>query len=346
MKYILHGNAVALFLALCFTGCEFPKPFEPTPENIGAYFSLETEGGRTTAPANNDTMIVFVASVNSPRDIQKRTVEFETDKGVLVGPNGATSTKRQIVVNEQGKASVELKSDQDGVARVRAHVVNADELNAEKVVTFTKIDHDIKIVFNPSPFPDIPGDGATISQVIIDLQGFKPPGTPTLELSTTTGSFLGGDSVITLPVDSRRRVVAYLKSPLNVADKATLTATYFGVQNSMNFSVIRACPDNVIVESDSSVISSTGGTVIRIHLTRNIGTVTPGTIVNAVVTSSVGSTIGILQVQGTSDATGLVTAKYSSAGDATKGPGYIQLSSPNCPGLPSPSTPVLMLSGP
>ena len=311
---------LAAGLAAALGGCDYDSDdYSPTAPP-GRFLQLSVVGGATTLPADGVSRLTLEARV-AP-DSAQRQVQFTTSLGTLTGGTGTDGTTRQVTIDGDGVARVDLVSaPQVGTAHVTASVVGAEQVAQSLDVPFVAADPGAVLRFVAAP-ATAPADGATASTFTVEVSPEIDPAQRSVTFTTTLGSFVAGSAAATTsPVavgaDGRASVLLY--SPPAVGE-ALVTASVAGTSRQTAIRFERALPETILVDlSKLSVADSLDDSImLTVTLLREVGTVTDGTLVRFTARDASGAPFGLFDGV-TASSGGQATATFTPAGSGVRG---------------------------
>ena len=247
----------------------------------------------TSIPADGFSRTTLEAHVNP--DAIPRTITFTTSEGLLFGPNADIGREITITADVNGRAIAQLQSSTTvGTALVQAEVTIEEKSIARQIgVDFVPVESSdiIKTVSTSAASDPVDADGATVTQVFADIASDLPSDKRTVTFTTTLGEFVSTGSEIA----TSDLATVSLRSP-NEAGTAFITATVNGFSAETRVKFVRALPESVIVDPAGPSVSAGGNIDVTVTLLRNIGTVTPGTVVRFSATDDSDNTFGLFRL--------------------------------------------------
>jgi hypothetical protein len=270
-------GALPFLLVLAATlACYDKDESLPTaPEVTGA---LTLSASAASAPADGFTRIELNAQIDPRADADKRTINFSTTAGTFAS-NSATTLV--VTADSNGRAQAFLQASTVAqTAIVEASVANAASVVRRLEIQFTSIAPSdlIRAAVSSS---SAPADGATVLQVYADVAPGLPANQRTVTFTTSFGTFVAtSGATATAVADGSNRATVDLRAPTSLGD-ARITATVGNAVAQTGVSFTRAYPNSILVNLDklSVTASLSDSTNITTTLLRNVGTVTPNTVV-------------------------------------------------------------------
>lgn len=310
--------SVALLLA---ASCYRRDDYVLTPSVVDTLLSLESPSGATTLPADGFSRLVLVARITPTADGNRRTLAVSTSAGTLIG-SGGTGSSITVTADATGQATFQLQaSTQVETARVQAQVQNLPSLVRELAVAFVASDPDAVVRFVEAP-GSAPADGATLSRFSVSVSPAVPSAQRTATFTASAGTFAPSGTV---PVSASNVATADLRSP-NVIGTARVQATVAGVTRETLIDFERARPDALTVAVQSATVkaSPVNEVTVTVLLLRDVGTVSPGTLVTLTAQTSEGVQLGSFRNLTRSDTNQQATAQYSPGTTGYRGPVTIE----------------------
>ncbi|MFN7962593.1 MAG: hypothetical protein U0002_15090 [Thermoanaerobaculia bacterium] len=304
------------FLLLALAGCYKEKDYQLSPGLVQQYLQLTPESGNASLPADGISRLRLVATISPNADAANRTIVFTASRGTLVGGTDAGNGTREVVVDGQGRAQIELQSSlvvEDSL--VAARVKEVPSLSQSLVVNFTAADPGSVIRFTQAP-ASAPADGATLSTFTVALS--QALANRTVSFATTAGFFgsEGGSQSTTITVDGSGLASVQLRSP-SQAGSALVTATATTaaggtVSAQRSLELVRALAQRMTLAASKYQVqaSSTDKVVLTATLLRDIGIATQGAVVRYEIRGSDQSSFGQFQSVTVSNASGQATAEF------------------------------------
>jgi len=168
-----------------------------------------------------------------------------------------------------------------------------------------------------------PADGATTVRLVVQVPSSARGDARTASFTTTLGTLLGADAgVLKATANGADTVVAELRAP-ETSGWARIRSTVSGVilEDSVRFTP--AWPTNIDVDPGKFALSTgfTNELNVKATLRRAVGKVTAGMMVTfTAVRADTGEPIGQHSVPAPSDATGVVTVRFSAGATDYRGP--------------------------
>lgn len=317
----LFGSALLVWAPGCADLDATPAP----DEVLGLASSAEK------VAANGYSTVTLVARLDPRTKPEFREVTFSTTLGTFVG--ALASTPRTIVVpaSPEGQALATLRAGTEpGTATVTAEVRSGDAVMAVASVQVTFERAATNDIFRVTlPRQTAPADGATTTEVVVQLTPDLLPSQQLVSFTTTAGSFSPVGNVLSTEVragsDNVARVL--LVSPREPAT-ATVTVAVSGFVGRATVTFEAAAPDSLSLSVSGSfrVVAAFSSKVsLRAQLYREVGTPSRGAEVQFRATDdSTGNTFGYFSGITPSEANGLATAEFTPGNTTERGEATIR----------------------
>jgi len=298
----------------------------PAPDEV-----LGLTSSAEKVAANGYSTVTLVARLDPRTKPEFREVTFSTTLGTFVG--ALPSTARTIVVpaSPEGQALATLRAGTEpGTATVTAEVRSGDAVMAVANVQVTFERAATNDIFRVSiPQQTAPADGATTTEVVVQLTPDLLPSQQVVSFTTTAGSFSSAGTVQSTEVragsDNVARVL--LVSPREPAT-ATVTVAVSGFVGRATVTFEAAAPESLalIVSGSLRIAASfSSKSVVRAQLFRGVGTPSRGAEVQFRATDdSTGNTFGYFSGITPSDASGIATAEFTPGNTTERGEATIR----------------------
>lgn len=303
---------LALCLGLAAAGCYDAEDHSPTDALVDAILTLVSPSGQTSLPADGFSRLELEARLHGDPAFARRTVLFHTTEGTLEGgtPDGDAMA---VEADGAGRARITLVSSQ----QIATAVVTATPKEAPGVTVTLAIDfvppnpgETIRFVAAPA---EAPADGATLTTFTVEISPNLPADRRTVAFATTSaaGFAPGGQASVSVPVDAGNRASADLVSPGEIGS-ARVTATVENVTQEARVRFVRALPDDVVVTADPPAVAATLDATVAVTATllRDVGMVTPGTVVTFRAEDDSGAPVGTFTNVTRSGDDGTATATF------------------------------------
>ncbi len=256
-----HGrHALPLVcLALVVSACDDEKTLPTAPEEIRTLISLSAS--QDTLPADGLSELTLTATLRTADpDPNKLTVQFRATGGTLVGGQtvAASVCGEPSCVDVQADpgsltATARLRSSTiQGPVTVTA-VLTAVGVQATRVVEFAASDAVLDFAGTSSTGE---ADGETAIRVVVRADPRVAPG-KMITISATSGTFVGDDDSVDLPLATDSRVETQFKS-LAEPGSTILTATVQGESLAAarhEISFLAAFADAIQLESSAATVA-------------------------------------------------------------------------------------------
>ncbi len=320
---------VSLFALLALAGvllsasrCYESDDHDLTPRLIDETLALSVAGNSTSIPADGASRLRLIAEISRNADGNRRTIGFSTSAGTIVGgtpTTGGPSGEQSVIADSTGRATIELQSPQQvGSAVVTVRVIEVPGLTRTLAVGFTAPNADDLVRFVSAP-TSAPADGATLNRFDVVIAPTFALGTPvTFSVAGDARWSPGGGPTISVPTDGSFRATALLQSPTTLG-RTLVRATANNITREVPLDFVRALPDVVLVSTAQKVEVKPGfndPVSVTATLSRNVGTVTQGTVVVWTATDRNGQSIGLFRDATTTGANQQASATFL-VGDTT-----------------------------
>lgn len=251
--------------------------------------------------ADGATPVDLEATISDTAPAEWNKVVFTTDFGRFVGADAASPKTKTVDTDSQRKARAQLTSFEIGTATVTAKVMQFESAVVTQLVDFGARNEQAIQIESPDT---VPADGASQINVSALLA-------PRLEgkqvtFTTSAGQFVSGSEISSdkktakASADASRRATVRLQSGETIQevlltasidlDDNAATTTLQTVQKLINF--VRALPDFIQVSANppGPLTVAQAQTTITAQLTRDLGKVSPNTVVDYTVTENDGTT--------------------------------------------------------
>lgn len=319
--YVRTATRLSCAALLLVSSCYRRDDYVLTPSVVDALLSLESQSGATTLPADGFSRLVLVARITPTADGSRRTLAVSTSAGTLIG-SGGTGASITVTADSTGQATFQLQSSaQVETARVQAQVQNLPSLVRELAIAFVPADADAVVRFVDPPGA-APADGATLSRFSVAVSASVPSAQRTATFTSSAGTFVPSGTV---PVSASNLATADLRSP-TVIGTARVQATVAGVTRETLIDFERALPDALTVAVQSATVKASpiNEVTVTVLLLRDVGTVSPGTLVTLTARTGDGVQVGSFRNVTRSDTNQQATAQYSPGDTSYRGPVIIE----------------------
>ncbi|MGH1364662.1 MAG: hypothetical protein ACRBF0_13960 [Calditrichia bacterium] len=268
-----------------------------------------------SAQADGFSLNAVTVRVSSQIPSGSRQVTFTTTGGTFASTNNQTA---QIMPNVDNRATAVLKSPNSIQTTTIKATVNT--FSREISINFMPIIPDSIIRFITTP-NSAPADGATLSTYSVRISPQLPLSGRRVTFSTTSGTFaVNNNNTIQVTADQSNIATAILKSP-NIIENGLISATINGLTRDATTDFQRADPEQILLNLGAFQIkaSLTNSIIAKAQLIRNVGTVTPGTIVTFNAADSLGNPIGLFGDITLSNSMGEATAIFTTGATTYRG---------------------------
>jgi len=309
----------AVLLAVT-SGCYREHNYSPTDPGV---LLLIVEGS-DSVPADNISRVHLLARVTPEAASSKRTIDFSTSAGTLIGGTGTSATEKTVDVDVKGEARIDLQAPSSAQAATVTARVKDQPILRQITINFTAVNANAVVNFVIAP-KSAPADGATESLFTVMVPAFQTldPNSRSVTFQTTAGKLLpDATSSVSVPVNSTGQASVTLRSAETLTT-AIVRATIANTTAETRIEFVPALPEVIELLPDKTTVQgkSSDSTIVRITLRRTIGKVTPGTFITFHATTSTGAVIGIFHDQVTaSDANGQASTTFSPGDTAYRGP--------------------------
>jgi hypothetical protein len=307
-------RTLLLLTSVSLAGCDWLGITEaPDPAGVVALTAAPP-----TAPADGTSLVVLTAQVDTTAEPAVTTVTFATTLGAF-----GTAATVTAPVDEHGRARAQLKAPADtGTAIVTA---TAPGGTSSLQVSFTApVNGFTGLSASPS---SAPADGASTTIVTAQVNTAAVPSVREVQFTTTLGTFPGGTTTITVPVDATGTARAQLRAPADTGS-AIVTARAGGATRTMVVTYVPAPPTRLELVADAFVLPAGLARSVNVTATplRNVGSPSPGTLVTFSADTVGGSGGGFGQFSTTSVLlrSGSATSRFSAGESNYRGPVIIR----------------------
>jgi hypothetical protein len=309
---LLAPAALAVALALGAGGCYHQGDYSPTASLVDSIIALVSVDGRTSLPADGFSRLRLEARLLGEPAFADRTVLFRTTAGTLEGGT-ADGDAMAVEADGAGRARIDLVSVQQALtAVVTATPKGAPGATASLEIAFTAATPGDVIHFVAAP-ATAPADGATLTTFTVEISAALPASQRSVTFTTTSaaGFAPGGATSVSVGADGSNRASADLKSPAAIGS-ARVAATVNQVTQEVGVSFTRALPEDIVVSADPVAVAATPDASVAITATllRDVGAVTPGTVVTFRAEDDAGAAVGSFVNATRSGADGSATATF------------------------------------
>ncbi len=303
-------------------GCYHKGDYTPSEPLVSSILTLTSVDGETSLPADGFSRLDLEARLLGNPSFDQRTVLFRTTSGTLEGGSAAADAMA-VEADGTGRARITLvSSTQVGTAVVTATPKAAPGVTASLSIDFVAPTGSDVLRFVEAP-GEAPADGATLTTFTVEVSAALPAAQRTVTFTTTSaaGFAPSGQASVSEPVNAGNRASADLVSPAAIGT-ARVTAQVAGVAQQAEISFVRALPDDIVVAADPTSAPAATDTQITITATllRDVGGVTPGTVVSFRAEDEAGKTVGLFTNVTRSAADGTATAVFE---PRTTTPGFV-----------------------
>lgn len=250
-----------------------------------------------TAEADGRSAYRFTANISPLAGENYKTITFRCSGGTFADSDSATL--QTVRANERGEAVSDWIVPQTGGEYYVSASIGGGNSTFEdrvKVVLKDTIPDTIPVVVVPPPVPDVPD---TITIAVLGSDTVRANGVSLLrinlallnstekqlQVSNSAGTLSDGTTVatalkpVTIQLDSNRRGEAFLRvgnrvEPYFIRANSVANPTTFRL---ISFTPLRANPDRLFLEADSTYLQPNSQTIINVFLTRNTGQVSINT---------------------------------------------------------------------
>ena len=290
-------------------------------------FTLTSD--QTSIPADGFSTATLTVNLVAAGPAATRAVEFQTSAGTLLAPGITSGTKISVSATANGLAIAQLESSKNaGTAHV---TVTAMNVTRTLDVVFGPVEPTsvIRLVASDSV---LPADGKSTARLTATIAAGLPDSKRTVRFRTTAGRFLpenGQD--VTRPADSSQQARVDLQVDA-LTGFARVSAEVDGtVSNDVGISFAPALPTRLTLSSVKGRLASGEDTSLTVTLLRDVGTVSPNTVVSYSAVDKNGDHPGVFEDIKASDANGISTANFSLGATTYTGPITITASVANGP---------------
>lgn len=258
------GFTVALLVSLTLLACNEDLP--TAPETLAAVVvSLSNTSAKI--PADGNSTIQILVSIDPQADTDKRTVRFKTSAGSFVEALGQTDNKMITKqADAQGKAAATLRSSTTpGVATVTVDVLQGTTSLTGTArtldITFERAD----LVLISSSSSRLVADGVTL----LTIEAKVPtPSSGMVAFSTTLGTFGSDASSTTRTTNAQPNAAGIARAQLKSLEIGTaiVSAEYQSQVAELEVECIRPDANEILVlEPDASSLSADTVSEVRIE---------------------------------------------------------------------------------
>ncbi|GMR23074.1 MAG: hypothetical protein BMS9Abin37_1471 [Acidobacteriota bacterium] len=283
--------------------------------------------------ADGFSTTTITAEVSPRTDQNLRDVIFTTTLGSF--PASVTGNETSIVatVNSAGVASVALQSSpQTGTAVVTAEIREGD---AVKVARSTRVDFTAirasDVIAVRALTTVAPADGATVTDIIVQLNGEVPVNQREILFSTTLGTFGALSPTATRLAGTDNSARAGLVSP-RTTGAGVVTAELNDQKARVTIQFEPALPEQIAVSLFGSLqlkATFTSKVTVNVEMERSTGKVTPGLeVVYRVFDASTGNLFGFFSGTTLVDSNGNSQANFTPGNTGERGEATIRVRIP------------------
>ena len=285
--------------------------------------SIDADGFSTT---------VITAQVSAQTDPSLRDVIFTTTLGTFPA---STTSETSIVapVNADGVASASLQStSQTGTAVVTAEIRRGDDVIVARStnVDFTRI-RSSDVIAVTAVRTVAPADGATITNIVAQLNTAVPVDQRSVLFSTTMGTFAPLTSTVTRLAGTDNVARAGLISPRSTGT-AVVTAEINDQKSRVDVLFEPALPDQIAVSVFGTLqlkATFTTKVTVNVEMERAVGQVTPGQeVVYRAFDESTGNLFGFFSGATLIDSNGNSQADFTPGNTGERGEATIRVRIP------------------
>ena len=259
--------------------------------------ALELTVTPTSTFADGVSPITVEARISADSPVEWNAINFKTDAGVF--DDNGSRTLMDVPTDSQRIARAQLTSVAVETGTVTATISQFPGSTVSQLIAFDQRNPDVVQIGTSAA--TIPADGASEISVFADIATGLDDRVVTF--TSTGGEFIGGTGVdkrtITATPDASNRATVRLKADKMIREvllKAQVTLNDKSTLQSSDTLIdfIRALPDFIEVTASPSPadqVTDSGKTTVTAVLTRDIGDVSPNTVVSYTVTESDGSAI-------------------------------------------------------
>jgi hypothetical protein len=297
------------------TACGYdPDDYGLSPSHVDdvlALAVLDSVNGEPVGslPADGFSRVTLVATIDREADASRRTINFSTTAGMLVGGTGSAAAQ-SVVTDANGVAAVDLVSGtlvQD--VRLRAEVKDVGGVAKELALQFTAVSPDSVLRFVDVP-ANLPADQSTVGTIMLRISDRLPASQRSVNASTTLGQIVQ-TSPITPLADKTLRID--LRAPGSTGT-ARIQVSVNGFARDTTVMFGPALPDLILLDAGSFNLALGSETTVRARLLRITGVPTAGTIVDFVARDQAGNAVGQFRSIQPSDSKGEATAIFTPSG--------------------------------
>lgn len=291
-----------------------PNDYTLSPSHVDSVLTLavrdSTNGAPLTSlPADGFSRLTLVAIIDSQADASRRTVNFATTGGTLVGATGSGGSQ-SIVADAHGRASVDLVSGTlVQPVRIRAEVKDVGGVAKELNLQFTAVIPDSVLRFIALP-ATLEADQATTGAIAVLVSGHIPANQRAVTFSTSSGQFAQSSPVTPL-ADNIARID--LKGTLTPG-LARIQASVSGFARDTTVTFVPALPDTILLDAGAFSLATGTETTVRARLLRTMGTVSIGTLPEFTARDAGGALVGQFRSVQPSNTQGEATAIFTPSG--------------------------------